>query len=1328
MHATAVDRCTARSRERRSPALLLLGLASLLLPPQAGAEPGGSWLARAQEHIAAREYHATPSGGSLQAPNRAHGLRTWFEPSGVRVVDRVAPGRPTLVELALVRAGRAGAMAAVPPGTVWHEAARIEIRREGLVEWYRNSPDGLEQGVNLPKRPEGEGELVVEYTVSSARVSGTSERLRLHTAAGRKLAFAKLRVEDVAGTRLPARFALTRGGYRVVVDDRGAVYPVVVDPLLTESFDAELESNQVNARLGTAVASAGDVNGDGFADVIIGASEYDNGETDEGAAFVFLGSATGLADGNPLNAHALIESNQADARLGASVDSAGDVNGDGYADIVVGSGRYDNGEVDEGIALVFHGSATGIADGDPTTADALIESNQAGANLGGPRGTGDGGVAGAGDVNGDGHADVIVGATGFDGGLTDEGIAAVFEGSAAGIVGGDLFDAIGGLQGNQAEAYLGVVAAAGDVNADGYADALLCAGGFDLGETNEGVAFVMLGGPGGLRVLNGMIRSDEPEGVFDASIACSGAGDVNGDGYADVAVGFDRNDSVQPNAGLVLVVHGSPAGIPDATPATADSVLSVFDAGAVLGQDVASAGDVNSDGYADLIVGAPGYDDTLTDEGAAWVLLGSASGIPGGDVTTTAWAQLPGGVAGAQAGSSVASAGDVDGDGYDDVLVGAREYDGPQTREGQAFLYRGGAIGIQDGNPLTADTQLESDQNQADFGVSVASAGDVNGDGYGDIVIGARGYDAGQGDGAAFVFLGGADGIADSGPSGVHALLESDQSFSGFGFSAASAGDVNGDGYGDVIVGAPSYDAVELDEGAAFVFLGSAAGMPDADASDADTRLESDQTMSGFGLPVAPAGDVNGDGYGDVIVGAFRYDSGEANEGAAFLFLGSDSGISSSDVAGAHARLESNESGASFGRSVASAGDVNGDGYGDVIVGAPDSGASEGSAFVFHGGAAGIPSSGATAADTRLESDQAGAILGLAVASAGDVNGDGFGDVVVGSPVYDFFSSSEGVALVYLGSASGIPNTAPSAAHAVLRGGLIGARLGDSVASAGDVNGDGYGDLVVGAGSYADGEGGEGAAFVVLGSAQGIPGGDVDDVGSRIESDQVGADLGGADGVASAGDVNGDGFGDVVVGARDYSAGQTHEGAAFVFLGNGRGRPLRMQQVRDDGTGTPIPAWGRSESNEGFRVRLTAPTSPRGRERGKLEIEVCPIGVLFEDPGCSLQLSPTWEDLGTPFEFDEAVTGLTAGELYRWRARVLYVPFSADLPGITPPPSPRHGPWYRPTAQAVEADVRVVPEPGAISLATAIAVIGWLRYRRKARSSRRLLARVLPGS
>ncbi len=660
---------------------------------------GASWLAAARRWITLREYRASENAKGLQAPCRRQAFRTYFEPTGIRVVDRITDGNPQLLALRLQRMGRPDLLIPVAPGVLKTDGARVEIHHESLVEWFLNSPAGLEQGFTLAERAAGEGPVVFDLSLEGAKASGNGDSVRIATATGRQLVYGRLKAVDADGTVLPVELVvISASRIQLLVDDTNAAYPVVVDPLLADAAATRLESDQRGALFGFAVAGAGDVNGDGYDDVIVGAWRYDTGVTDGGAVFIFHGSATGIADANPASANTRIESDQANAELGESVAGAGDVNGDGYDDVIVGAPRYRDGETEEGAAFVFLGGPAGVASATPANAHARIVPDQALAGLGES-------VAGAGDVNGDGYDDVIVGAWYYDVNETDEGAAFIFQGSAQGIAGG--------------------------------------------------------------------------------------------------------------------------------TPATAQTRFIGGQAGARMGNSVAGAGDVNGDGFADVIIGAHDLDAGETDEGAAFVYLGSASGIADG-TPATAQARFEGNQAGAWMGVNVAGAGDVNGDGYDDVIVGARRYDDGETDEGAAFVFYGSASGIPDGNPETARTRLEGNQAGAWMGHAVAGAGDVNGDGYDDVIVGASHYDTGASfmgrvrrllrrkadEGAAFLFLGSASGIASGGAADAYAAFVNDQVSANMGYGASGAGDVNGDGFDDVIVGAYHYDCGQKDEGAAFVFLG----------------------------------------------------------------------------------------------------------------------------------------------------------------------------------------------------------------------------------------------------------------------------------------------------------------------------------------------------------------------------------------------------------------------------------------------------------------------------------------------------------------------------
>ncbi len=240
----------------------------------------------------------------------------------------------------------------------------------------------------------------------------------------------------------------------------------------------------------------------------------------------------------------------------------------------------------------------------------------------------------------------------------------------------------------------------------------------------------------------------------------------------------------------------------------------------------------------------------------------------------------------------MATAGDVNGSGYDDVIVGAPDYSNGQTGEGAAFVYHGSAAGLNQ----TPNWMVESNKEYAAFGTSVATAGDVNGDGFDDIIIGAaRIQKRREQRRAVFVYYGSKTSRTQRKTSRrcrakpAAGLADRVQPSRGanFGTSVTTAGDVNGDGYDDVIVGAPDYSNGQTGEGAAFVYYGSVAGV----STTASWIAELNQPNAVFGTSVATAGDVNGDGYADVIIGAPGYEKGEVNEGAAFVYHGRKAGL-----------------------------------------------------------------------------------------------------------------------------------------------------------------------------------------------------------------------------------------------------------------------------------------------------------------------------------------------------------------------------------------------------------------------------------------------------
>jgi hypothetical protein len=403
----------------------------------------------------------------------------------------------------------------------------------------------------------------------------------------------------------------------------------------------------------------------------------------------------------------------------------------------------------------------------------------------------------------------------------------------------------------------------------------------------------------------------------------------------------------------------------------------------------------------------------------------------------------------------LASAGDVNGDGYDDVLVSARFFDTQTIMDaGRVVLYMGSASGL----ALTPAWTAEGTQSGCRFGQSVASAGDVNGDGYDDVIVGSNLFSNDLTfEGRAYLYLGSASGLA-SAPSWIS---EGDQPFCYFGKAVASAGDVDGDGYDDVLVGADAYDNPLVNEGAVFVYRGSPSGL----ATTPTWSASSGQAFAEFGIAVSSAGDVNDDGYDDVIVGADAYSNPEPQEGRAFLYLGSASGLSLAPVWTAESDQDvPGAEGANYGVSVSGAGDVNGDGYGDVIVGshhytAPGLPNLAGRAWLYLGNGGGLE---LTAAWTR-DGVTGTAHLGHAVSCAGDVDRDGYADVVVGAWGESHGQIGEGQVLVFRGSSGGVVPVPWSCVESDTSTG----GLGLSVASA-DVNGDGATDIVAALTGYED--------------------------------------------------------------------------------------------------------------------------------------------------------------------------------------------------------------------------------------------------------------------
>jgi len=320
------------------------------------------------------------------------------------------------------------------------------------------------------------------------------------------------------------------------------------------------------------------------------------------------------------------------------------------------------------------------------------------------------------------------------------------------------------------------VSGAGDVNNDGHADLI-------VGATEAfftfGRAYVYSGQTGGL------LWTFTGEAGFDFfGCSVSGAGDVDGDECDDLIVGAHGNDAGGSDAGRAYVYSGQ----------TGDTIWT-FDGEAVLDRfaySVSGSGDVNDDGHADLIVGA--HTAGGSDAGRAYVYSGQT-----GNLIYT----FTGEVAEDQFGHSVSGAGDVDADGYNDMIIGAHLNDAGGDAAGRAYVYSG-----QSGGLLWAFTGEAAHDL---LGYSVSGAGDVDADGYADLIVGAHYDDAGGNNaGRSFVYSGRTGGLL--------CTFTGEAAGDRFGYSVSGAGDVNNDGYYDLIVGARFNDGGGTDAGRAYIY------------------------------------------------------------------------------------------------------------------------------------------------------------------------------------------------------------------------------------------------------------------------------------------------------------------------------------------------------------------------------------------------------------------------------------------------------------------------------------------------------------------------------
>jgi hypothetical protein len=346
---------------------------------------------------------------------------------------------------------------------------------------------------------------------------------------------------------------------------------------------------------------------------------------------------------------------------------------------------------------------------------------------------------------------------------------------------------------------------------------------------------------------------------------------------------------------------------------------------------------------------------------------------------------------------------------------------------------------------------------------------------------------------------------------------------------------------------------------------------------------------------------------------------------------------------------EGDQANANFAVSVASAGDVNRDGCGDVIVGAD----LYDNAGQNDKGRAYLYRGGPSGLETNpiwiAEPAAAGARFGGSVASAGDLGNDGYGDVIVGATGYSNGQSAEGAAFLYRGNATGLQTTA-----SIWESNVVNARYGKVVASAGDYNGDGIGDVIISSIDTSS----RGAVRTCQGTGinSGFP---FTCIAPELLGDQNGGNFGVS---ATSGDVNGDGYSEILVGSSLFdNPGVVNGGRIALYYGNGEdgtvGRALGLQ-ARRPATGRAIPPGGRSGTSSGFDVAMVAAAGPMGRARVKLQVEFKPLGTNFD--GTNLSTSPAWIDTGAPYTAIVRSLSVSGGTPH-YRARLIYDPAQSPV-------------------------------------------------------------------
>ncbi|RYU73954.1 FG-GAP-like repeat-containing protein, partial [Hymenobacter persicinus] len=623
--------------------------------------------------------------GTLRAGNYAQRLTATFEPRSYTVATPT-PGSAALawqVRFTLRGIGRAAApglplaAGAVTPST--HEGHTSYSHPAFAID-YDNTPAGVRQTFRLAERPTGAGPVAVRLHLATdlhARPAGPGALVfTAGSSPAPVLRYDSLKAWDATGRVLPAHLRLDGPtALALVVDDADATYPVTIDPLASTA-GATFNGQNPGDLFATSVALVGDLNGDGYGELAIGAPSFGAGA---GMVALYRGSSTGLEP-----TAATIINGGPGFNFGSSVAGAGDFNGDGYGDLLIGGAGYTFNSNNAGVTYIYGGGVNIFTNPNASAAAIAGFTNSRGGTA----------VAGVGDVNGDGYDDFATGGPEFDGGgQNNTGSLNIVFGNASLSVTTSA-PTLGGAANYRLGASLSGL---GDTNGDGYADLIVGAPGVNSALIVRGANTTSFGSFSAFYLT--------PPNGPSAGTSVAGPGDVDGDGLNDILLGAP----LAGTSGSVFIYPGSTTLSANSQPVV---VFSTAESGEKFGTAVSGAGDVNGDGYADFVVGAPSFSNT---KGRMYITLGQAS-----LTTITNRPQIiEGENAGDQFGNSL-SGGDANGDGYGDVVVGAPNYN---VGRGRAYAYYGSPADLAAAPTATRTEPVPADNDF--FATSLASAGDV---------------------------------------------------------------------------------------------------------------------------------------------------------------------------------------------------------------------------------------------------------------------------------------------------------------------------------------------------------------------------------------------------------------------------------------------------------------------------------------------------------------------------------------------------------------------------------------------------------------------------